>query len=133
MAETPHLGIEKPISEHDATKVATYNAAFDEMDAAIAGFVQISIAAADVTLTRRQALNKAFKLTGTLTGNRVLKFPHTGGSARAFNVWNATSGAFSVTVKTTAVGSTGIVVTQTKKQLIFHDNVNCYAGAAEVA
>jgi hypothetical protein len=133
MADTVYLGTPKPTSEHDENKVASYNALADEFDAAIAGLVEVAITTADVTLTRAQSLNKVIKCTGTLTGNRVLKVPHTGGAGRAFILWNATTGAFTVTVKTTAGGSTGIAVTQTKKQLLFHDNTNVYAGAAEVA
>jgi hypothetical protein len=133
MADTTYLGATKPTSEHDENKVATYNALADDYDAAIAGFLSIAITTANVTLTRAQALNKIIKLTGTLTGNRELFIPYTGGAGRAFIIWNATSGAFTVTVRTTAGGSTGTAVTQAKKQLLFHDGTNVLAGAPEVA
>lgn len=133
MADTAYLGATKPTSEHDENKVATYNELLDDYDATIGGLVDVAITTANVTLTRAQALNKVIKCTGTLTGNRVLFIPHTLGAARAFILWNATTGAFTVTVKTTAGGSTGIAVTQTKKQLLFHDGTNVLAGAAEVA
>lgn len=127
---TTYLGSTKPTSEHDENKVASYNTVLDDVDSAIAGLVEVAITTADVTLTRAQALNKVFKLTGVLTGNRVLKFPITGGTSRQFTVWNATTGAFTATVKTTHASSTGIAVTQTEKQLLFHDLVSVYAATA---
>jgi hypothetical protein len=133
MATTANLGSSKPVSEHDENKVATYNELLDEYDSTIAGLVEVAVTTTNVTLTRVQALTKVIKVTGTLTGNRVLFIPHTLGAARSVIVWNATSGAFTLTVKTTAGGSTGIAVTQTKKQLLFHDGTNVLAGAAEVA
>jgi hypothetical protein len=133
MSDTTYLGSTKPESEHDENKVAAYNELLDEFDSTLAGLVEVAVTTANVTLERVQALTKVIKVTGTLTNNRVLFIPHTLGAARAVIVWNATSGAFTLTVKTTAGGSTGIAVTQTKKQLLFHDGVNVYAGAAEVA
>lgn len=133
MANTTYLGSTKPVSEHDENKVAAYNALVDEFDSAIAGMVEVAITIANVTLTRAQALNKVIKLTGVLTGNRDLLIPHTLGAGREFIIWNATTGAFSVTVKTTAGGSTGVAVTQTNKQILFHDGTNVLAAAAGIA
>lgn len=133
MAETAYLGSTKVTSESDSNKVATINALLDEFDSSIAGLVQVTVTTANVTLTRVQALNNVIKVIGALTANRVLFVPHTLGAVRSFILWNATTGAFTLTVKTTAGGSTGIAVTQTKKQLLFHDGTNVLAGAAEVA
>lgn len=132
MATTTYLGSMMPTSEHDENKIAAYNELLSEFDSAIGGMVEIAITTANITLTRAQALNKVIKTTGTLTGNRVLFIPHTLGAGRAFIVWNATSGAFTVTVKTTAGGSTGIAVTQTKSQVLFHDSTNVKAAAPEI-
>lgn len=133
MAVTLNLGTTKVASESDSNKVLTLNAMADEYDAAIAGMVEVTVTTADITLTHAEALNRVFKIIGVLTGNRAVKFPITGGAARAFIVWNATSGAFTLTVKTTHGSSTGIAVTQGQKQLLFHDLVNVYQGAPGVA
>ena len=133
MGTTLNAGITKPLSENDAQKVASYNNALDELDAATLGYGEKSVAGTgNVTLTRTEALHTAFKFTGTLTGNRVVLIPHTLGSARLISVWNATSGAFTLTIKTTASGSTGVAITQNKVKLLFHDNVNVYSAAAEI-
>lgn len=132
MPVTANTGSTKVASESDYTKIATINELLDEFDAVIAGYKEKSVAgSSDVTLTRIEALNRSFKFTGALTGNISIKFPHTGGSARNFSVWNATSGAFSLTVKTTAGGSTGVAVTQGKVRECSHDGTNVFATAAE--
>jgi hypothetical protein len=133
MGTTLNAGITKPLSENDAQKVGTYNNAVDELDAAALGYGEKSVAGTgNVTLTRTEALHAVFKFTGTLTGNKVVLIPHTLGSSRLISVWNATTGAFTLTIKTTAAGSTGVAITQNKVKLLFHDNVNVYSAAAEV-
>lgn len=132
MSVTINTGSSKPENEQDAQKVGTYNELLNEFDAVMAGMLEVSITTANVTLSRAQALNRVLKLTGTLTGNRTLFIPHTGGAARQITIWNATSGAFSVTVKTTAGGSTGPAITQGKAQIIFHDGTNVKVAAPEV-
>lgn len=133
MAVTANLGSTKVAGEHDFQKVATLNTNVDDLDSAVAGMLTLSVAgSANVTLTRLQCLNRVFKFTGVLTGNIVVFIQATSGSARQFTVWNATTGAFTLTVKTTAGGSTGVAVTQTKKVMLFHDGTNVYAASAEV-
>ena len=133
-----NTGSTKPTSEQDAAKVATYNALLDEQDAVNNGMLSLSVAgSSNITLTTAQGLAKILKFTGVLTGNiivfiRVPSGSPVGYSARSFIVWNATTGAFSLTVKTTAGGSTGPAVTQTKKVLLFHDGTNVYAAGSEV-
>lgn len=61
----------------------------------------------DVTLTAAEARNRILHLTGVLTGNRNVIVP---AMVRDFIVFNATSGAFSLTVKTAA--GAGVAVTQ---------------------
>lgn len=132
MSVTINTGSLKPNSEQDAQKVGTYNETLNDYDAVMAGMIVVSVTTADVTLTRAQALNKVIKFTGVLTGNRTVFIPHTLGAARQITFWNATSGAFTVTVKTTAGGSTGPAITQGKAQICFHDNVNVLRAGAEV-
>lgn len=132
MALTANGGSTLPDNEADGQKVATYNELAHESDSVMMGLEEITITTANVTLTREQALICVVKLIGTLTGNRVLFLPATGGCARMILIWNATAGAFTVTVKTTAGGSTGPVITQGKAQLIFHDGTNVKVAAPEV-
>jgi len=57
------------------------------------------VTSADVTLTQPQSAYRVIKATGALTGNRNLLLPATAAGKRAFILWNATSGAYSLTVK----------------------------------
>lgn len=127
MATTPYLKSVKPVSEQDAQKVATYNVLADDHDVGIAGMLTRDIAGTGAyTLTRVEALNPVIKFTGTLTGNRTISLPVSLGTNRAFIIWNATSGAFTVTVITTTGGSSGVVVTQGTKSLLAHDGTNVF-------
>ncbi len=138
MALTAYLKSTKPASEQDAQKVATYNALADDYDASLGGQLNLSVAgSANVALTRVQALNAVLKFTGVLTGSITIYIPvitnlaltpptTTIGTPRIFTVWNATTGAFPLTVKTSAVGSLGVVVTQGEKVNLFHDETNVY-------
>jgi hypothetical protein len=49
---------------------------------------------------------------------------------------NQTTGAYTVTIKTVATGSTGVVIDQLKRSLVYSNGTNCYfaddrAGASE--
>jgi hypothetical protein len=70
-------------------------------------------------LTRDQAAVRILELTGALTGNRTLEVPAV---AWIWNVFNNTTGAFSLTLKTNA--GTGIAVTQGKRTLLYCDGTN---------
>ena len=132
MANTLNLGSTKPVSEYDAQKVVTYNTLADDYDATIAGYLSKSVAGTgNKLLTRADALHAWFKFTGVLTGNVVVQIPATLGAARVLPVWNATTGAFSLTVKM-STGGTGVVVTQGKKVILVQDGSEVYAVSAEV-
>lgn len=143
MAVTAKLQITKPNSENDASKVVTYNEGFNDLDAAVAGIVNVTVAGADLTLTRAQAVNRILKFVGTLSANITVYLPvvanlalspptTTVGSVGQFTVWNATAGAFTLTIKTSAVGSAGVAITQTKKVICFHDGTDVYKATTEV-
>jgi hypothetical protein len=70
-------------------------------------------------LTRDQAAVRILELTGALTGNRTLEVPAV---AWIWSVFNNTTGAFSLTLKTNA--GTGIAVTQGKRTLLYCDGTN---------
>jgi hypothetical protein len=86
--------------------------------------VSIAITSSDVTMTAAQARARHINLTGTLTGNRNLIVPNNG----EWIVYNNTSGAFSVTVKTSA--GTGDTVTQGSNRAFYADGTNVVATTA---
>jgi hypothetical protein len=116
---TTNLGITKPQvgQAQPATTIAT---GFDNFDSAVAGRLSKSVAgSSDVTLTTTEARNAILELTGTLTGNINVIVPN---KNRKYLVYNATSGAFTLTVKTAA--GTGIAVTQGARAWLYCDATN---------
>jgi hypothetical protein len=90
----------------------------------IAHKVSISITSADVTLTAAQARARHIILSGALTGDRNLIVPDSG----EWIVYNNTSGAFTVTVKTSA--GAGDTVDQGSNRGFFADGTNVVATTA---
>lgn len=133
MASTTHLKLVKPVSENDAQKINTLNTEADNIDASVAGMLVLSVAgSSNVTLTRAQALNRVMKFTGVLTGNITVFLPVSLGTVRDPLIWNATTGAFTLTMKTTAGGSAGVAVTTAKKVYCFHDGTDVFKATTEV-
>lgn len=141
---TPNLKIGRVADDQTSIKIPKINEGMVDLDNAIGGILTRSVAgASNVTLTRLEALNAVLKFTGVLTGSITVYIPvianaaitpptTTIGALRNYRIWNATTGAFTVTMKTSAVASAGIVVTQTKKVDIFHDGTDVIAAGAEV-
>lgn len=73
----------------------------------------------NVTLTASESANQLQEYTGTLTGNINVVVPTANG---IFYVFNNTSGAFTLTVKTAA--GTGITVDQTDRAILYCDGTN---------
>lgn len=133
MASTTNLKLVKPVSENDAQKIATLNTESDNLDSSVAGMLVLSVAgSSDVTLTRAQALNRVMKFTGVLTGNITVFLPVSLGTVRDPLIWNATTGAFTLTIKTTTGGSAGVAITQTKIVYVFHDGTDVRKATTEV-
>lgn len=104
--------------ENNGTWGVKANADFSIADLRFGGRLNLSVAgSSDVTLTDTQARNVYHNLTGLLTGNISYKFPAAAGGFYAIK--NATTGAFTVTVKPT--GGTGIAVTQGTTVWLFID------------
>lgn len=83
-------------------------ACFDIIDRNLGGDLDLSVAgSADITLTSIQAQNIRYNFTGILTGNINVIWP---AGAGYYVINNATTGAFTLTVKPT--GGTGIAVAQ---------------------
>jgi hypothetical protein len=144
MSTTTNLRLIKPSSEADMQKISTLNTEADDLDASVAGMLVLSVAGTgNFMMTRAQALNGIWKFTGVLTGNRTIFIPvitnlalspptTTIGSVRLPLIWNATTGAFTLTMKTSAVGSAGVAITQAKKVYIGHDDTDVFKVTTEV-
>lgn len=78
------------------------------------------------TLNASEYANRAIKFTGILTGNRVVVVP---AAVAEFWVNNATTGAYTLTVKT-AAGS-GVAVTQTKSAILYCDGTDVVAAETD--
>jgi hypothetical protein len=101
------------------------------VDTILGGTQSVVMTNADVTLSIPQWQNKAFKITGALVGNLNLILPlspnaigGTPGVGGEFIVDNRTTGNFTITVKTAASGSTGVVAQQGFRNLLYSDTVN---------
>lgn len=98
------------------------NTAF--VQAAVGGYLAKAVTGGTVTLTDAEASNPVIAFTGTLTTSLVVVVPAT--TKRLWAIYNATAGAFSLTVKT-AAGS-GVTVAQGKRNLCYTDGTNVYDG-----
>ena len=77
------------------------------------------------TLTDSEASNLSYTVSGTLTSNATVVFPDRGGF---FFVANATSGSYTLTVKTTT--GTGVTITQGTQIPVYSDGTNMNYGQA---
>jgi hypothetical protein len=82
----------------------------------------------DVTLTAAEASNVLQEYTGILTGNINVIVPS---SVGIYHIYNATTGSFSLTVKTAA--GTGVVVAQSARQILDCDGTNVSAAYTAAA
>lgn len=91
---------------------------------AVSGVLSLSVAGTGTTtLTAAQAGAGVLVLTGALTGARTVVVPNTG----RWIVRNATTGAFSLTVKTaTGMGNFGVIIPQGTATEVFADGTNAY-------
>lgn len=92
------------------------------------GAISKTITSANVTLTADEGDSSLFILSGTLTGNRQLIVPHTAG--KAFDVWNGTSGAYTITV--IGATGTGLTITQGKIGKFMSNGTNIIRVGAEL-
>lgn len=125
-----------PVSEQDAQKVSTYNSALQILDDSINGVLAISTTGGTTTLTGTPAAPQAqhifLSITGVLASNAIIEIPVAAGTGRnrIYAVKNATTGAFTVTVR--AVGQTGVTVTQGKKKLLLWNGTDIENLTAEI-
>lgn len=86
---------------------------------------------ATYTLTADDLRAGIIELTYVLTTNLQIKVPISGGTRRIPRIYNHTTGAFTVTVITDQVGSTGTVVTQGYIREVWHNNLHVYPAGPE--
>jgi len=86
----------------------------------ITGRLSKSVAGSgSVTLTSAEAANQVLNFTGILTGNKTVVVPN---GPQVWHVFNNTTGAYTLTIKTSA--GTGIDVVQTKAVTLEADGTN---------
>lgn len=77
-----------------------------------------------LTLTSAQGANIIQEYTGTLTSNQIVVLPST---VQLYSLQNATSGAYTLTFKTAAVGGSTVVVGQGQTALVVCDGTNVFS------
>jgi hypothetical protein len=103
------MGLSLTQQQNARTNIAALSAfdvGYGRLSKSVAGGV-------DVTLTAAEAANQLIELTGTLTANINVIVP---AAARLFWVYNGTSGAYTVTIKTPS--GTGVTVQQTGRAML---------------
>jgi hypothetical protein len=122
---SPNLGIPL-LTATQSSKYVTVNDAIEALDGKVAGFDSIAMSDADNTPSNTVATqNATLKFTGTLTANRNVILPQ---SAGLYVIHNATTGGFSLTVKTAAAGSPATVsVANASVELVYCDGSNINA------
>jgi len=130
MADTTNLGISKPTpGASENVWGTTLNTGADNFDTAVAGTLSKSVAgSADVSLTDAEALNANHIYTGELTGNIAVHVPI---KSRRYQVFNNTTGSFSLKVKTSSE-TNGTEVTQGASMVLFCDGTSVMDGISGV-
>jgi len=123
MATTTYRGVTL-LEINQAGQITLANAALENLSRGVSGHVSIDCAGSlDITLTdadeNDEAKNAIVTCTGLLTGSINLIVPN---EARKYVIYNNTTGAFTLTVKT--VSGTGIAVAQTETALLYSDGTN---------
>jgi len=115
------------------------NVNFQLIEDAISGLKEIATTGGTVTLSTAnagaeyvsaedQARYAILKITGILSSDATIVVPAV---SKIYNVWNATTGAYTVTFK---VGSsTGVEVTQAKRAILLCDGVDVYSAFTDTS
>lgn len=125
VAYTPNKGYSLPTVAGDMNQWGVLlNQGTSILDNNMGGQSVVNVAgAADVTATSAQAQNLVQSLTGLLTGNISYLLPNVGSF---YIINNATTGAFTVTIKTTAGGSVGPIVPQNTQLAVYSRGGNVW-------
>jgi hypothetical protein len=87
----------------------------------------LNVTGGSTTLTTSQASNTIQEYSGVLTSNQIIILPST---VQLYTVTNNTTGSFSLTLKTTAVGAATVTVAQGTSLVIICDGTNVYNAAS---
>lgn len=89
-------------------------------------FTQLSqvVTGGTLTLTSAQGANIIQEYTGTLTSNQIVVLPST---VQLYSLQNATTGAYTMTFKTSVVGGSTLVVNQGQTAFVVCDGTNVYS------
>ena len=128
MANTTNLGIPKPTpGASENVWGTTLNTGTDSFDTAIAGTLTKSVAgSSNVALTSAEALNANHIYTGALTGSIKVVVPDL---SRRYQVFNNTSGAHTLAVKTSAE-TNGTLVGQGSTMVLFSNGTSVIDGTS---
>lgn len=95
------------------------------IDSVLGGVLPLSLSNSNISLTTTQTQNNCIVLTGTLTANVAIIFPQIG---RNYFVVNSTTGAFSVTLKTSAVSGVVYVIPQGQNRYVTLNGTDVLVG-----
>jgi hypothetical protein len=110
---------------------AELNADLTTIDQALGSELSINVGGgANYTLSVSQVQSLSMKFTGVLTANINVIFPLGIGGFNIIN--NQTTGAFTLTVITTATGATGQSIVQGKRMLVYADGTNIWPATTDV-
>jgi hypothetical protein len=131
VSATPNLAIEH-ILQSQAQKEVTANEAFDALDQAIAGLLEVDVSAGGaITINPASALQcKMLRLTGTLAADAEVVVPD---NRKPYFVHNATAGGFAVTVRTTAGASAAVGASPDNTAVAYCDGIDVLAISAGTA
>jgi hypothetical protein len=131
VSATPNLAIEH-ILQSQAQKEVTANEAFDALDQAIAGLLEVDVSAGGpITVDSAAALAcKMLRLTGTLAADAEVVVPD---NRKPYFVHNATAGGFAVTVRTAAGAGVIVGASPDSTAVVYCDGVDVLAISAGTA
>lgn len=98
------------------------NANFDIIDKNLGGTLSLALSSSDVTLSAGQAQNLNYILTGAISTNININWPAVGG---IYNIYNNTTGSYTVTLKNTGVGAS-VVAPQGFKVTVWSNGTDTY-------
>lgn len=84
----------------------------------------LTVTGGTLTLTSAQGSNIIQEYAGTLTSNQIVILPST---VQLYSLQNGTSGSYSLTFKTAAVGGATVTVGQNQTALVVCDGTNVYS------
>jgi hypothetical protein len=128
---TPNLAIPH-VLQSQAQKEVTANAAFDALDQAIAGLLEVDVSAGGmITADAAAALKcKMLRLTGTLAANAEVVVPS---NRKPYFVHNTTTGGFAVTVRTAAGFGVTVGASPGNTAVVYCDGTDVLAISSIVA